>query len=55
MNFARAERESDVVTGDVVCQPIRSLWVSGMLISAVVGSALTFGWAGVSLLGKHTP
>lgn len=50
----RVQQGADVVHGEVRWEPIRSLWFSGMALSALVGGALTFSWAAFALFAGTT-
>ncbi|MGO4781928.1 hypothetical protein AB4084_41210, partial [Lysobacter sp. 2RAB21] len=40
--------------GLVAWEPVRSLWLSGMALGAIVGGALTFTWAAFALFVVST-
>ena len=51
---ARAQHASDVVLGEVRYAPVKSLWITGMLLAAVIGGALTITPAAVLLFVVST-
>lgn len=51
---ARAAHDNDVVLGEVRYAPLKSLWISGMLLAAVIGGALTISAPAVLLFVVST-
>src|SRR5215475_9163469 len=45
----QAKAPEDVRTGTVEWAPVKSLWFLGMATGALVGGALTFSWAALSV------
>lgn len=46
--------DRSVVAGEVVWEPVRSLWFSAMVLGATVGGALTFSWSAFALFVAST-
>lgn len=45
---------ASVMAGEVLWEPVRSLWFSAMLLGAVVGGLLTFSWGAFALFVMST-
>ncbi len=50
----RADAVRSVIEGDVVWEPVRSLWLTTMLLGAMAGALLAFTWAGVAIFTVST-
>lgn len=49
-----AEGDSDPVAGRVRWAPVKSLWIGGMTLVALVAGPLTFSWSALALFGATT-
>lgn len=45
----RTGPQRDVLQGEVIWEPVRSIWFIAMALGAAVGGALNFSWSGVAV------